>query len=54
MYRITRTMFYCKNGKKEVSTEVVEVNDLEEYREHVKEPRHERVNFIYQVVPDEK
>ncbi len=53
MYRITRTLFHCKNGEKEVSTDVVEVNDLEEYRKSIKEPRHRRINFVYQVIPDE-
>ena len=54
MYRITRTLFHCKNGENEVSTEVVEVDDLEEYRERIRQPRHRDVNFIYQVIPDEK
>lgn len=36
-----------------MSTDVVEVNDLEEYRESIKEPRHKMINFIYQVIPDE-
>ena len=53
MYRITRTLFHYKNGEKKVSTDIVDVDDLEEYRESIKEPRHKRINFIYQVIPDE-
>ena len=54
MYRITRTTFHCKNGEKEVSTDIVDVYDLEEHRKRIRQAKHERINFIYQVVPDEK
>lgn len=53
MYRITKTLFHCKNGEKKVSTDIVDVDDLEEYRKSIKEPRYKRINFVYQVIPDE-
>lgn len=54
MYRITRTQFICRNGNREVSDEVVEVKDLEEYRKSIKEPRHARINFVYQTINDDE
>ena len=54
MYRITRTLFVCKNGDKEHSAEVVDVADLEEYRASIMQSRYKRINFVYQVIPDKK
>ena len=54
MYRITRTLFVCKHGDKEHSAEVVDVADLEEYRASIMQSRYKRINFVYQVIPDEK
>lgn len=54
MYRITRTIFYCKNGEREHSDTVVDVEDIEEYRKSIKEPRHARINFVYQTIPDDE
>lgn len=42
------------NGDKEVSTDVKDVADLEAYRMAVKQPRHARVNFVYQTLPDDE
>jgi hypothetical protein len=52
MYRITRTLFHYKNGEKEHSAEVVDVADLEEYRASIMQPRHERINFVYEMISD--
>lgn len=54
MYKITRTIFVCRNGEKEHSSDVVNVADLEEYRRSIKEPRHVRINFVYQTIPDDE
>lgn len=53
MYRITRTLFHCKNGEREISNETVDVDDLEEYRKSIRKPRHERINFVYQTIPND-
>ena len=54
MYRITRTLFHCKNGETEHSDKIVDVGDLEKYRTSIKQPRHERINFVYQTIPDDE
>lgn len=54
MYRITRTICICRNGEREISNEVIDVADLEEYRKSIKEPRHARINFTYQTIPDDE
>lgn len=51
IYRITKTIFICRNGERELSNETVDVEDLEEYRKSIKEPRHVRINFVYQTIP---
>ena len=54
MYRITRTIFICKTGEREISDNVVDVADLEEYRKSIKQPRHARINFTYQTISDDE
>ena len=54
MYRITRTLFHCKNGETEHSDKIVDVADLEKYRASIKQPRHTRINFVYQTIPDDE
>ena len=54
MYRITRTLFHFKNGETEHSDKIVDVADLEKYRASIKQPRHARINFVYQTIPDDE
>lgn len=54
MYRITRTIFIFRNWEREISNETVDVADLEEYRKSIKQPRHTRINFTYQTIPDDE
>lgn len=48
MFRITRTIFYKRNGEIEHSQEEVEVEDLEEYRKSLMQSKYSRINFVYQ------
>lgn len=50
MYRITKTIFLCRNGEKVFSNEPVEVEDIEAYRKSIKKSKHVKVNFIYQII----
>ncbi len=52
MYRISRTLFHYKNGNKRSSDKVVDVVDLEEYRESIMRPQYERINFVYQEISE--
>ena len=54
MYRITRTIFILRKGEREISNEVVDVADLEEYRKDIKQPRHAKINFVYQTISDDE
>lgn len=54
MYRITRTIFILRNGERTISNEVVDVPDLEEYRKTIKQPRHAKINFVYQTISDDE
>ena len=49
MYRITRTTFIRKDGSIEYSNDVVEVQNLEEYRTRIK-GNNISVNFIFQEI----
>lgn len=50
MYKIIRTIYHYKDGKREISNEVKEVQDLEEYRKKLMKKEHERINFVYEIV----
>lgn len=50
IYRITRTLSYKRDGSKEFSDEVVDVDDLEEYRAAIRRSDDERINFVYQTI----
>lgn len=52
MYRITRTIFLCKDGSIEDSNEIKEVHDLEAYRASIKGNKYARINFIYSEIDD--
>ncbi len=52
MYRITRTIFVCKDGSIEQSNEIVEVNDLEKHRANLKGNKYAKINFTYQEIND--
>ena len=43
MYRITRTIFVCKDGSIEQSNEIVEVNDLEKHRANLKGNKYAKI-----------
>lgn len=49
-YRITRTLFHKRDGSKEFSDKVVDVDDLEEYRASIRRSDDERINFVYQTI----
>lgn len=53
MYRITKTIFLCKNGETVFSDDVVVVEDLNEYRKKIKKSKHVKVNFTYQIINDD-
>lgn len=50
IYRITRTLSYKRDGSKEFSDKVVDVDDLEEYRAAIRRSDDERINFVYQTI----
>ena len=52
MFRITKTTFIKRDGSMEHSNEVVDVQDLEEYRARLKGSKYARVNFIYSEIDD--
>ena len=54
MYRILKTIYICRNGEREISNETVDVADLEQYRKDIRQPRHSRINFTYQTIPDDE
>ena len=54
MFRITKTIFTCKDGSTEYSNNVVDVHDLEEYRAHLKGSKYAKVNFIYSEINDNR
>lgn len=48
MYRITKTIFVLHNGKQEFDHCAVEVEDLEKYRESLKNRKYKEIHFVYE------
>lgn len=54
MYRITRTIYYVENTIVKHSEEVVDVPDIEKYRDSLNDGKYDRINFVYQEIPDDE
>ena len=50
MYKITLIRYVLKNGKEEIDTTPHLVDDLEAYKNSLKQAKHKTINFVYETI----